>query len=82
LTNKGFCGIIIIEIRKEVIKMKMTKTEMINEMIMNYGHEHKSTIWFIKLVEDYPHGTDEQFQAVFEALVELIKTAKKYEERD
>ena len=62
--------------------MKLTKEEMISEMIMNYGHEHRSTIWFIKLVEDYPHGTDEQFQALFEALVELIKTAKKCEERD
>ena len=62
--------------------MKLTKAEMISEMIMNYGHEHKSTIWFIKLVEDYPHGTDEQFQAVFEALVELIKTAEKCGERD
>ena len=62
--------------------MKMTKAEMVETMIGTYGHEHKSTIWFMKLVEDYPHGADEHFQSVFEALVELIKIAEKCEERD
>ena len=49
LTNGAGGCIIISEIRNEV--NKMTKNEMITEVIRRYGFENKWTIWFCEVAE-------------------------------
>lgn len=49
----------------------MTKTEMCNAIIKRLGFEHKATIFFIQLCEDYPNADDYKMYEVFYALINL-----------
>lgn len=57
----------------------MNKEKLIDKVIADLGYEHKGTIWFCQLIEDYPNATYEQLENVANALLDLIEYANTLE---
>ena len=57
----------------------MNKEKLIDKVIAVLGYEHKGTIWFCQLIEDYPNATYEQLDRVADALLDLIEYANSLE---
>lgn len=43
----------------------MTRNEMMNSMIQNFGFENPNTIAFFQFCEDFPELTDEELTATY-----------------